>query len=240
MRTALRANLRDDARPSWSRFAKLGCSEVPAASAVADVHVQAAADQIGGRVGHHAHPVRLPLFVGGGLVGIDAVGVEVGERGRHEHRQGMESDQRLHHSGLAAHPLDMRDRRHHVAHEVHQPPRPRPPLRGEDNPERPIRAGLERGVDVDEQRALDLDGRGVGIDPHPELLPLLVGQHLLHAGGVVGVAGMVDGRRDHPHIGARDRLQIDGLQAEASEVSQPLSGTGEVVRQLAGRGSEPV
>ena len=81
---------------------------------------------------------------------------------------------------------------------------------------------------------------GIDFDPQPELLPLLVGQHLLHGAGIVGVAGMVHGGRDHPHVSAGDRLQIDGLQAEAPEVSQPLSATGEVVRQFAGRGSEPV
>ena len=66
------------------------------------------------------------------------------------------------------------------------------------------------------------DSGAVGVDPRPEFLPLLVGEHLLHAGGVVGVVGMVDGRRDHPDVSARDGLQVDGLQAEASQMSEAL------------------
>ena len=73
----------------------------PAASGVADVHVQAAADQVGSRVGHHARPVRLPTA----RRWRSCRGVERRRRrgslkaGRHQQRRGVEPDQRLRGSG---------------------------------------------------------------------------------------------------------------------------------------------
>jgi len=116
-----------------------------------DVEIQAAAHNVGSRVGHGTTPELLPLCIGGGHVCVSAIRVQVSKAGRYQDGHRVRAEQRLRGAHGASHTFDVRDGCHDLTDEVDHASRLGSPLDGQQCTHWSVSGWLETRIEILEQ-----------------------------------------------------------------------------------------